>query len=108
MKIYQNWEIKTEEDLRPGTIGYSFRIKSAKIYERAVGIQNSLLLNLKKDTGNKNMCTYGLIGEELQEEFKKDMKVSKIEELVGKKIIGFVHEKEPALQGLRVMNQEKT
>jgi hypothetical protein len=103
MKIYRSWGIQNENDLRPGTIGYPFKIESARIYENSVGDKNSLLLSLRKGIGKRPKCNYGLIGKNLHEEFMNDMKVSGIEELVGKKIIGFVHDSEPALQGLSVI-----
>lgn len=103
MKLYQNLGIGTEERLLPGTVGYPFKIKSAKVLEQAFQGKGALFLDLRKSLGSKTGCSYGLIGK-VHEEFKKDMNVGKIEELVGKTVIGYINKNQPVLQGISIVD----
>jgi hypothetical protein len=101
MKIYTNYGIGNKKGFRQGTVGYSFRIESAEILPHADEEKDALLIKLKNTLGEK--AGYGLLGNKLYEEFMKDMKVSGVEKLVGKRVIGFVHENETELKGLSVI-----
>jgi hypothetical protein len=103
MKVYRNYGIGDEKGFRPGTVGYPFRIESAEILPNADEEKDALLIELRNTFGKKMGYGYGLLGDKLYEEFIKDMKVSDVEKLVGKRIIGFVHENEIELQGLSVI-----
>jgi transcriptional regulator of nitric oxide reductase len=100
MKVYTNYGITEAKNLKTGTIGYPFRIESAEILPNADEEKDALLIELRKTLGGKMGFGYGLLGDKLYEEFMKDMKVSEVEKLVGKRVIGFVHENEIELQGL--------
>ena len=99
MRIYQNLSIVDENSLRVGTIGLPFRIETALV-KKVYGKRDTLSLGLKETAQRGYVCQYGLIGEVITKDFMSRMGVSKIEELVGKEVFGFVHEDSPVLLGL--------
>jgi len=103
MKIYQNTGKTNEEGLKPGTIGYTFKINYADIIENAYAKQDALGLDLSSKDGGINGAHW-IIGKELYKEFLEDMKIkeSEIEKLAGKEVIGFIHPNRPLMQGVKV------
>lgn len=101
MKVYTNFGIRDEKALNSGTVKSNCRITSAKILPYANDGEDVLGLKMMEDMTDESFG-YGLVGKGLYEDFKKDMKIKngKIERLVGKKVIGFVNENEPVLQGI--------
>lgn len=113
MEIYQNLRKTNENKLYNGTIGYHFTIESVRLFPKVYGDgkdkekEDALLLGLRKTSGKPINYNYALIGKKLQEEFKSDMGVSDIEELVGKDIIGFNRAYQTSLQGLGIVKSKK-
>lgn len=103
MKIYQNTEIVNEDKLRPGTIGYPFKIEYATILENAYDDKDSLGIELIRKDG-KVYGAHWIVGKDLYREFLKDIEVeeSNIERLVGREVIGFIHDSAPVMQGVKV------
>jgi hypothetical protein len=103
-KIYQNLGIGDEKRLREGSVGYTFKINSASILPHAYEGEDTLGLQMSTKFETTS-CGYGLIGK-VKDEFMTDMKVGKVEELVGKEVVGFMHKDEPVLQGLAIPNKD--
>jgi hypothetical protein len=102
MKIYKHFGITDEKKPVPET-AYQCRITAAQILSNMYDGEDVLGLQMKENTTDKSFG-YGLIYKETQEEFKNDMKVGKVEELVGKTILGFISEDKTVLQGLSVID----
>ena len=54
----------------------------------------------------KGSFGYGLFGNEIKNEFMKDMKVGNVEELEGRFVLGFVHESKKLLDGLGILHKQ--
>lgn len=106
MKVYTHFGITDEKELYPGKIKSIFKITSAQNLPHANDGEDVLGLKMKECLTNKSFG-YGLVDKKTQEEFKNDMKASKIEELVGKKVIGLIDEDKPFLQGI-IFYEEKS
>jgi hypothetical protein len=111
MKIYQKLTIIDGNRIYSDLIGLPFRIESAQLLSSPYGNYNtpnknnkhSIIFGLRKIIGGKNDCSYGFVIKENKKQFLSDMRIKdgKIENLVGKKIIGFLNSKE-MLEGIGI------
>ena len=106
MKIYQSFGIGDEGRLPEGSVECNFEIDHANILPNIYEGEDVLSLNLKSKEGY-NSYGYGLIGK-VKDEFMSDMKAGKVEELVGKEVVGFTHNDEPDLKGLSPLKKESS
>jgi len=101
-KIFKNYSVVDETSLLPETEMHAFTIDKARILSHVYEGEDVLCLSLKKNSDNFS-CHYGLMGNEIKNQFMSDMKVGGIEELLGRIIIGFVNKDEEILQGLSIL-----
>lgn len=104
MRVYQNLGVNDEKVLPQGTLGVPFRIERAKLVKEAYGNKPVLALELREKRKSGYVCGYGLIGSDLIRKFRTDMKIGKIEELVGKEVFGFLSPSRDFLKGLAIRN----
>jgi hypothetical protein len=102
VKIYQNMGIVEERDVPCNLIGYPFKIESARLIEQAFGKEDGLFLEIKRFSED-GVRYYGLVGNKIHKEFMLEFEVKKVNELVGKDIIGFIHKNKNDLHGLSVL-----
>jgi len=107
MKIYQKSIRTGENKVIMDAIGFQLSIESAQIIPGEYPQKDSLILGLKKYIGKKVIYHYELIGQDLHDNFKTDIGVGKIEELVGKKVIGFIDKHGEIVSGLGVIGDKK-
>ena len=107
MKIYQKSITTGENKILVDVIGYPLNIESAFVIPNEYPLKDSLVLCLKKYIGKISTYRYELIGQKLHDEFKEDMGVSGIEELVGRKVVGFIDKYGKITDGLGVIGDEK-
>ncbi len=103
MRIYQNLGIVDEMDLPKGTIGLQFRITGAKLVKRVYDNNPGLALELRQPEEGY-CCGYSVIGSDLIRQFGRELRISKVKELIGKNILGFLPPHRNILQGLAAIN----
>jgi hypothetical protein len=104
-KVYQNYSTGDETRLEPRTEGSTFLITSAQILPYLYEGEDVLRLSIKENMGDTSFG-YGLFGNEIKNEFMSDMKVGNVEELVGRFVVGFVHENKKFLEGLGILHKQ--
>jgi hypothetical protein len=104
-RVYQHMKVEDEKD--PNYMdAYPLKIEAARFCEKAFGEEDGLFLELRKYPENK-LYYYGLVGKNIHDSFKADVNVGGFEELVGRYIIGYIHEDKSTLQGLMIINKQR-
>jgi hypothetical protein len=102
-KVYKNLKTVDYNDLAQREFSYPLEIESVRLKERAFGKYDVLFLYFSKHAALDKKYKYGLVGNKLIDEFKSDMKVSGVEALVGKQLIGIMGRGQESLSGLMVV-----
>lgn len=107
MKIYQNTRITDESKLRSGCCGMEFSINFVELSYDFKRRKDILVLGLRREGKDNSYALYELKGKRYYDKFFSDAKCKSedVENLLGKKVLGFCSDSKLNLQGIALLKK---